>query len=117
MRHKENAQAALEFIQDLPEKYIDLEDYTTEVIEGDGTKTTAHCLGGWLPHIGHFKELGVVASSGGYPLLHTGPVTRDLFGSHPVFYYGKWREFMEDFPETATDKEEVIQRLLWVINQ
>lgn len=114
MNYKENARAALDFIKDLPEHLVVMRDYTT----GE-----AHCLAGWLPHIGHFKALGVTGKPAG-GCAESAPrhpdsfdMPRFLFNDELMFCAGSWHSIISGFPETTTDKEEAIERLKWVINK
>jgi len=110
MNYKENAQAALDFIQELPEDSVDLKDYTVG---------QAHCLAGWLPYIEHFKELGVTAEQETGAPRHPDSfnLPRFLFNTTLMFSDGKWAPLVPDFPETTTDKAETVERLKWVINE
>lgn len=105
MNYEENLLAAREFIAEL-----DNADFTDGLVEY--TCETAHCFGGWLPHIPHFVKLGVYDYSNGLPAMEVKSgcvagynLSRHLFG---VNLFCVQRSDEEDY---GGPKEAILRRI------
>lgn len=102
----DNCIAALREWNDVPKMDVDLERWTCGAV---------HCFGGWLPHMPHFRALGVRALGpvNGQPTmprrLWPEQVAEHLFGSDTLFAQ---REKYEE----GTDWEVVVHRLEFQLN-
>ncbi len=120
---RQNAEKALAFFKQLPDRQVRLKTWLT--IKPDGFKPghsyqydcgTIACFGGWCPYL--FADQGVISSEDdGYPVIPDGKkldysVSKKLFGGNIVegnqLFYAR-SEVLEAGPHS--DREVVIRRL------